>query len=107
MKRSDLAVYAGLAAGGYLLYKWLASGASLFANTLASPIASAWVGLTAPGAPVPQGSIIFPDGSSIPAANVSMTWIGNALTFAYNGRNWQLQPHDANGNYPAILYIGA
>ena len=67
MKDSDWITLAALGIGGYLVYQWLnkPGGAT---DTLAQFVANAWVGLTSPPAPVPQGSVVMPDGSTFPAS---------------------------------------
>jgi len=106
VKQRDLILYGVIAAVGYWLYTKFYAGASAVANVVAQPIANAYVALTSGAAPVPQGSVVFPDGSYLPVANIAPTWYGSALVFTYNGQNWQLQPQ-VNGNYPAIPYVAA
>lgn len=96
----------GAIIGAYWLWTKVSGGIGAAASALTAPLANAYVDLTSGPAPVPQGSVVFPDGSYIPVAQITPSWQGNALTFVYNGQNWQLQPHDANGNYPAVPYIG-
>lgn len=106
MKRNDWLLYAGLAVAGFIGYEWLKKSAANAVNAVTQPIANAYVSLTSPAPPQVQGMILMPDGTTIPAASVSTTWIGNALTFSYYGSTYQLYGHDANGNYPAAPYLG-
>ena len=93
-----------LAGGAAVLY-WLINKAGSVANTVAAPLANFYVWLTAQGAAVPQGVVVFPDFTTLPTANLpAIKWIGNTATFSYNGATWQLLPHDTNGNYPAVAY---
>ncbi|MHB8414594.1 MAG: hypothetical protein ACYDDA_03815 [Acidiferrobacteraceae bacterium] len=98
-----LLVVGGIVAA-YWIWTKISGGIGAAASALTQPLANAYVGLTSGPAPIPQGSVVFPDGSYVPVSQLSLSWQGNALTTVYNGQNWQLQPHDANGNYPAIPY---
>jgi len=103
-KPKDVVIYGGLAVLAYFLYKKFSVGINSAVNTAASGIANAYVGLTSPAAPVPQGSVIMPDGTNFPLASIQPQWQGNALLFSYAGGTYQLQPHNADGNYPAVYY---
>jgi hypothetical protein len=97
-------LWGALAVGAYLLWKKFTSVASSAANAIAAPIANAFVDLTSPAAPVPQGSVILPDGTSFPAANLTNLNFGfnqGVAQFTYQGGTYSLSPHDANGNYVA------
>lgn len=109
MKPKDVVTYVVIGVAGYFLYQWLkkAGGAVDSAlDTITKPIANAYVALTSPAAPVPQGSVILPDLSSFPMANLTNLGFGfkpgaSAPTFKYNGVEYYLAPHDQNGNYQA------
>jgi hypothetical protein len=71
-------------------------------------IANAWVGLTAPPAPQVQGTVLMPDGSTFPTANLTslgLTWQGSTLTFSTGGQVYALSPN-ANGSYVAQPFTG-
>jgi hypothetical protein len=71
MRGRDILLYGGLAAVAYLLYKKFSNVANTAANAIAQPIANAYVDLTAPSAPIPQGSVLLPDGSNFPASDLT------------------------------------
>jgi len=106
MKKQEAFIYVGLGIAAIWLYSKFKGGLNAVVDTVTQPLANAYVAATSGAAPVPQGSVIFPDGSFIAVASIQPTWYGNALVFTYNAQNWQLQSHDANGNYPAIPFIG-
>lgn len=93
--------YVAGAVGLYYLYKKVGAGLN---NALAKPeqaIADAYVALTSPTI-VPAGNIVLPSGSLVPVAQLSpyVDASGNTMV-AYQGHTYSLQPHDANGNWPA------
>ena len=103
MKTRDIVIYGGLAIAAYFLYRKFSVGINAAANAVAAPIANAWVNLTAPAAPAPQGSVVMPDGSYFDAANLTnmnRRWVGNALEFDSGGSTYALAPQ-VNGNYQA------
>lgn len=106
----DSMLSAALLVGGLIAAYWLftkfRAGVNVAVDTIAAPLATAYVGLTSGAAQVPQGSAVFPDGSYVPMSQLSPKWYGSALVFSYKGGNWQLQSQ-VNGNYPAIPYVGA
>ena len=105
MRDRDLILLLVVGLGGFAAYNYLKNK---IPNAIAQPLANFYVWLTSQGAPVPQGVVVFPDYSTLPAAQLPrITWYGNAATFVYNGGNWQLLSHDSSGNYPAIPFTGA
>lgn len=97
-----------LGAGAYAVYQFFQSPKSPL-NTAASSIANAYVNLTSPAAPVPQGSVIMPDGSSFPASNLSSMTLQSgpgSLTFQTGGSTYSLAPSNADGNYVATPLSG-
>jgi hypothetical protein len=99
---------AALGVGGYFVYKTFFSNQSPV-NQAAASVANAYVNLTAPPAPVPQGSVIMPDGSSFPASNLSsmpLTSGAGSLTFQTGGTTYSLAPSNADGNYIATPLSG-
>lgn len=52
------------------------------------------------------GSVLFPNGAQVPLTNLQVMASGTGNAFralvTYQGKTYQLQPHDANGNYPAV-----
>ena len=104
MRIKDVVIVGGLAAVAYFLYKKFAAVAEVAANVIAAPIANAYVDLTSPSAPVPQGQVLLPDGSTLAASDLTRLnfgFRGNVAMFTYNGADYSLSPHDANGNYVA------
>ncbi len=96
----------------YVLYKvWTnVSGAVASVTSPATTALANWyTQLTSNGQPIPQGFVLFPDGTSVSLAQVNVTAVPNSATqsgisgtFTYNGQTWYLNsPHDANGNYAA------
>jgi hypothetical protein len=108
MKERDALLYGGLAIGAYLLWRQFSGSIGGAVSSATAPLANFYAWLTSQSLPIPQGMIVFPDNTTIPASQLPpITWYGNAATFIYNGNVWQLLSHDANGNYPAIAYVGA
>ena len=108
MKLSDLLFLGAAGYGAYWLYQQLsgpASSASNAANTATSAIANLFSG-TSPAATLSSNTVQFPDGSSIPTSAITgQTWVGNVLTFPYNGSTWQLSAQ-VNGVYQATQLSG-
>jgi hypothetical protein len=110
MKVSDWVGLAILAGGGYVLYKLLSKVPQVTAP-ISDAIASAWVAATnaVNGSFTMQllGSVVFPDGTSVPIAQLPggamRSDASGNLQVLYNGHIWQLQPHNANGDFPASL----
>jgi hypothetical protein len=97
-----------LGAGAYALYQFFQSPKGPV-NAAAAGIANAYVNLTAPPAPVPQGSVIMPDGSSFPASNLTNMSLQSgpgSLTFQSGGSTYSLAPSNADGNYVASALNG-
>jgi hypothetical protein len=96
-------LWGALAFGGYLLWqKFFGKGGAV--DTATQGIANAYVDLTSPAAPTPQGSVILPDGTNFPATNLTNLNFGfrNGIAiFTLNNVDYSLSPHDANGNYVA------
>lgn len=90
----------------YLLKKAIPQIPQAINTALAAPeqaVANAYVGLTSGAPVVPAGNIVLPDGSLVPVAQLSPyvdSGSGNTMV-AYAGHTYSLQPHDANGNWPA------
>jgi len=111
IKSDDLLLYAALGIGAYFLYTNVLAPAlgiaGAAANAVAEPVANLYVALTSPASPVPQGSVIMPNGTNFPTANLTnmgITWAGNILTFTgSDGELYQLSPQ-SGGNYVASSY---
>jgi hypothetical protein len=104
VRERDLVFYAALGIGAYFVWKKYGGAIGSAISTATAPLANTYVELTSPAAPVPQGSVLLPDGSSFPAANLSslgISWQGNVLMFTYNGVQYSISSHDASGNYQA------
>jgi hypothetical protein len=110
MKVSDWVGIGVVGVGGYLLYKLLSKVPQATAP-VTSAIANAWVAATNAlnGSFTMQllGNLVFPDGSSVPIAQLPSGSMrsdasGN-LQVLYNGHIWQMQPSDANGNFPVSV----
>ncbi|MGH2855726.1 MAG: hypothetical protein ACRDLF_16245 [Solirubrobacteraceae bacterium] len=110
MKVSDWIGIGVVGVGGYLLYKLLSKVPQVTAP-ITDAIASAWVAATSAlnGSFQMQllGNLAFPDGSLVPIAQLPAGAMrsdasGN-LQVLYGGHIWQLQPHNANGDFPASL----
>jgi hypothetical protein len=107
MKDSDLFLLAALGIGGYLLWEWLnSSSPNNPVNSIASSVANAYVNLTSPASPVPQGTVVMPDGTTFPASQLTSMDEGfdqGTLTFLYSdGNTYQLAPQ-SGGSYVASL----
>ena len=94
--RTDLLTLAAIAAGGYILYKFLQSFKAPIqaaAGAVAQPFANAYVGLTSPTI-VPAGSIALPNGATVPvsAGALSMDSSGSYGVFNYRGANYYVTP---------------
>jgi hypothetical protein len=97
-----------IGAGAYAVYQFFQSPKSPI-NTVAASVANAYVNLTSPPAPVPQGSVIMPDGTNFPASNLTGMALQSgpgSLTFQSGGTTYSLAPSDANGNYAATPLQG-
>jgi len=109
---------AGLAGAGYVAYKFQKEIADWFnslkkgAGFVTAPISDAAANLliaTDPylSQPTAQstltGAVLFPNGAQVPVANLRVYASGSQARVYYQGRTYQLSPHDANGNYPAVL----
>ena len=107
MRTRDIVIYGGLAVAAYLLWKKFSTQIGSAVSAVTAPAANAWVALTSPSAPIPQGNILLPDGvTNFPASSLTSLGFGfkpgaSAPTFRYNGVDYYLAPHDANGNYQA------
>lgn len=103
-QRNELIMYGGLAIVGYFLYKKYSGVIGSAVDSIAAPIASAYVDFMGSQKPTPQGSVIMPDGSDFPTAeltNLNFGFQGNVAMFTYGGVKYSLSPHDPNGNYVA------
>jgi len=49
------------------------------------------------------GRYVLPDMTTLNPNSVQSYWSGSRLLFNYRGQTYQLQPHDARGNYPAVI----
>lgn len=107
---NTLLILAGIGIGGYVLVKAL-GGLKKVTDGTSSAIANTWAALTLPGADVPQGSVILPDGRAVSMAQLSATGSvqpttqsdGNpGVTFVWQGaRYWINSPSDATGVWQA------
>lgn len=103
MKTRDMVIYGGLAIAAYFLYKKFAVSINAAANAIAQPIADGYVALTSPAAPIPQGSVVMPNGQNFAAANLTnmnLRWQGNVLMFDAGGSTYSLSSQ-VGGNYQA------
>ena len=94
--------------GLYLVYEYLNPPAGSSPGVLQS-VANGIVNLTSPAAPVPQGSVIMPNGTTFPASQLTNMQFGfdpgtnNATFLGSDGNTYQLSSQ-VNGNYTATLY---
>lgn len=112
---------AGLVGGGFAVYKFSGAITDFFQqfkkklDTVTAPVTDAWADAIIRNDPYLSqptvqstltGSVLFPNGALVPLTNLQVTPSGSGATFqarvAYQGRTYQLKPHDANGNYPAV-----
>lgn len=118
----DILLLALVAVGGYVVYKIFQqiqageqalvkggqavySGAQTLTAPVSSALASAWSAMTLQPSVAVQGNVVFPNGTQTPLSNfvVKTDTLGNVyINDATSGLLYQLQPHDGNGNYPAI-----
>jgi hypothetical protein len=101
----------------YLLSKLMGSisgGIASVTAPAANALAQWYVQLTSSGQAIPQGFVLFPDGSSVSLATVNVSSIANPASpagisgiFQLNGQTWYLNSsHDTNGNYVASTQLG-
>jgi len=110
MKVSDWVGIGVVGVGGYVLYKLLSKVPQVTAP-ISNAIASAWVAATNAlnGSFTMQllGNLVLPDGTLVPIAQLPSgamrSTAGGDLQVLYNGHIWQMQPSDANGNFPVSV----
>lgn len=108
----DLVLLGALAVGFYVIYQ-IVQGVKQTAHvvqTVTAPvadgIAKAWIAMEGLGgggsAMQPLGNVLFPDGTYTPIARlkVKSDTLGNVYVYQ-QGRLFQLQPSDINGDWPA------
>ena len=98
-----LAVVGGL---GFFLYRMLSQLpkiASDATDSASTAIANLWVTLTQQPPMTVLGSVVFPDSNTVAISSLPIRsdGAGNVYT-QYNGHVYQLQPSNAQGNWPAI-----
>jgi hypothetical protein len=100
----ELTNIALIGVGGFILYKLLKDQLNKATAPLSDAIAKFWVSLTEQPAMVVQGNVKLPDGTAFPlsTAVVRADAQGHVYTQAA-GHVYQLQPHDADGDWPAVL----
>lgn len=101
---------AGLAGVGYALYK-LSDAFKQGINYVTAPVTDAIANTIASATmdtaaqTLLTGAVLFPNGAQVPIQNLTVTPSGTGNAFralvTYQGKTYQLAPHDANGNYPA------
>ncbi len=93
---------AGLAgAAGSAIVK----GAQTVTAPVAAALASAWNAMTATSSMPVLGNVLFPDGTLTPIAQLTVKQdsLGNVYVASpANGLLFQLQPSNADGNWPAL-----
>jgi hypothetical protein len=100
-----------LAAGVFVVWQlWkglsgLGQAAGAAAQSTASGIASLWVSLTSgPSMGGVLGNVVFPDGRMSPLAGYAVRTDAQGNVYINTGGTvYQLQPSDAQGNWPAVL----
>lgn len=92
----------------YLLYKYVPQiGGAI--DSAEQSVADTWVDLTS-GPSVAsqlQNQVIMPNGVTFPTSSLSAMgaqFQGGNYVFTYQGSQYMLSPHDANGNYQASPY---
>lgn len=122
-RTQDLVLLAALGVGAYVVYQVFKQlkgleagigqaatltyqGAQTLTAPVASALASAWNSMQPAGmAAGLQGNVIFPDGSQVPLSQLTVKQdaLGNVYVAApQTGLLLQLQPSNAQGNWPAI-----
>lgn len=107
---AELVKWGVIGVAAYLVYQTLKGPANAVNSALDSAsqsVADLYVGLTSPALSVPQGSVIMPNGSNFPTANLTSMQFGfdsnNTATFmGSDGNTYQLSPQ-SGGNYTATL----
>lgn len=103
MNAKDTVNLAILAAVGFGLYKLLNKLPQVTAP-LSAGIANLWVSLTGQPPMIVLGSVVFPDGNTAALSSLEVRADASGSAFVkYAGHVYQLQPSDANGNWPAVL----
>lgn len=117
VKASDLILYGALAIGAYLVYQAiapllqgvgsaasaLATGASTAINATSTGIANLWVSLTQAAPINVLGNVVFPNGAAVPISQMPVRTDASGNVYVNSGGvTYQLQPSDANGNWPAV-----
>lgn len=118
----DLILLGVLVIGGYLVYELiqgvkatttalgtaatsLYKGAQTVTAPVATALANAWMAMQPASGMSVLGNVIFPDGSQVPLSQLTVKQdsLGNVYVASpASGLLLQLQPSDANGNYPAV-----
>jgi hypothetical protein len=118
----DLVLLGGLVLVGYVLYKVFGAvqataaaagvagkavikGAQVVTAPVAAALATAWSAMTSNPNISLLGNVLWPDGTSTPIASLTVKsdTLGNVYVASpQNGLLFQLQPSDANGNWPAV-----
>lgn len=81
------------------------SGAKTVTAPVASALAKAWSAMTLAPSPMVLGNVLFPDGSRVPLSSLTVKQdsLGNVYVASPdNGLLLQLQPSNANGDWPAV-----
>jgi hypothetical protein len=105
MKQSDLFWLAVLGVGAFVAWKWFSKTVGAITAPVSSALANAWVSATSPSPMNVLGNVVFPDGSQTPLNQLDVRSDNQtgAVQVLSGGHIYQLQSHDSNGNWPAML----
>lgn len=89
--------------GLFLVSKLTAFGKKTTEDAAAA-IAKLWVALTSSPAIQVLGDVEFPTGATVPLRSLTVkTDAAGAVYTMFQGHVYRLQPHNARGNWPAVL----
>jgi len=114
VKTSDLILWGGVFIAAYLLYIYVIKPATGVVGGAVTAIgqgvtgaeqgiANLWVSLTSASMGAVLGNVVFPNGAQVPLANMAVKQDASGNVYVNSGGiTYQLQPSDANGNWPAV-----
>lgn len=108
VKGDTLLIIGALAVAAYVIWKAfdkIKEKANDVADSIAEPIADAWLNWTLPDAVQVNATIRLPDGRMLDASAVHVTQTAGKeeMTFAYMGKRYQLLPRTPQGYYGSKL----
>jgi hypothetical protein len=93
-----------LGVGALVLYQVLKKKIGDVTAPVSDAIAKLWLALTEQPPMQVVGDVVLPDGSTVPLSTLPIRADAqNRVYTNLSGHVYQLQPHDANGNWPAVL----